>query len=179
MAGKYCMNCGATLPEDAKFCYKCGANQNNQETEIGKRTNDEKKPFVITLDQFENNLKRELKLLGESTKKQSNFLGLGAKDIVEFSSPSRSSFSCKLNGDVVKEIDLTFTDSSIKNLTTENRLKTIRNFYYACGLAIERDNAEKNFDYFYSLQSIHLDHFHCTVNAFRNPPYIKFQMWVA
>ncbi len=104
MRSKYCMNCGTLLPEDAKFCYKCGTSQNNQNEDITKELTEKKKPFIITLDQFESNIKRELNLLGLNTKKQSNFLGLGRKDIIWFSSPPRSSFSCTIKDSVVKDI---------------------------------------------------------------------------
>lgn len=140
-------------------------------------------PIAVSLAQFEMNIKKELNNLGLSTKKQSNFLGSltkkkDSKETVFFSSPNFSSFSCMTENNIVKSIELIFNCSRLSQSGREKHLNTMGKFYYACGLAVEKNNASKLSDLFFTLQPVNIQHFHGSIYNFRNPPTVNCKMWI-
>ena len=142
----------------------------------------EKHSLMITIDQFEMNLQNELKILGESTKRERNIVNNllrknDPKQVYWFKSPL-TSFSCTtINGNVT-DIELFLYYGRMSRKELEKKLISLRKYYYACGLAVEKEYAILEYEAFSNLSAVNFPHFHSTLMNIQRTPDINIRMWL-
>lgn len=137
--------------------------------------------LCIPFEQFDMNLKIALKNMGLSTKSEivkpwAIFNKHKEKQLVQYKVPF-TSFSCTNINGIVKELELFYYFEREKKNNIEKKLVELSKFYFACGLAIEKNYAMLLSDEFLNLRPVHFQNFRSSLLNPMRLPEVRISMW--